>query len=247
MNEKSIFYNPFLVKSPAIDAEVKRITDLNVRRVSESTQTQEGLLNMVRTLGQMTGLLSECIHSGDINKMDACQDLAQQVHEEGRALTKQLVYSAIDPESIMGIVRFPHRLDRVGGLLENILRCCRIRAGGTIPLSDTAKDELNKLFRALSEVIGHLENACKVGSKDPCDAMLAASLKLNRMLDEFRTAHWQRLSGGLCASESSSMYMDILDSMKWTNGYLRDVCSDLSKLMEEGPEALAEPKAQPIQ
>jgi hypothetical protein len=53
------------------------------------------------------------------------------------------------------------------------------------------------------------------------------------MFEEFKLAHWERIEAGFCAVEASSVYRDILDSVKSVNEYLVKMTETLQELTSE--------------
>jgi Na+/phosphate symporter len=232
MDERRII-NPFRVLSPQVDAEVLRLKELHRARVSESSALHEGVLIMISKLVEMTKLLSECIFTGDKAKMDDCLTMSGDLEEEERVLTRYLVGSGLSGDMWKGIIRFPYRLKRVGDMLDSIRHCCRIKAEGGIPLSDMAGEEVRKLFALLLEITEALRESFHAPSRENLEGIGANTGKLRHMIDDARQAHWDRLEQGVCAPEASSMYRDILDSMKTADEYLEKMCVSLLQLEEE--------------
>lgn len=232
MRVERLIVNPFRHLSPHVDAEVLRLKELHLRRVSESSTLQEGVLIMISKLIEMTRLLSECIFTGDTSLMDECDSMGGQLHEEEKILTRYLVTSGLSGDMWRGIIRFPYRLERIGDMLENILRCSRLKADGKIPLSDEAKEELRQLFSVLLDIMHNLRENFGEPTQDRLEAAIAQGEKLANMVNEYRSAHWERLEKGICAPDASSLYGDILDSVKSSNEYLEKMCASLLDLGE---------------
>ena len=62
------------------------------------------------------------------------------------------------------------------------------------------------------------------------EAIIADGKKVNQMFEDFKLAHWQRLEAGFCAVEASSMYRDILDSMKSIGDYIVKMAETLMEM-----------------
>jgi Na+/phosphate symporter len=230
MKDEHLFFNPFRMLSPTLDREALRIEDLYEKPVSDSITLEEGVLTMTSKLAEMCRLLSKCIVSGSVSQMDRCEALAGEVHEQEEHLTRNLVGSKVEQKLLKGMIRFPYRLERIGDMLESILNCCRIKAAKGIPFSDKAHGELNQLFTQLLAMLQNFRDAIRAPNKVILDAIIADGKKLNEMFEECRIAHWQRLEAGFCAIEASSMYRDILDSVKTINEYLIKMSTTLLDL-----------------
>ena len=105
-------------------------------------------------------------------------------------------------------------------MLESILNCCRAKARFGIPFSEKAYWELDQLFQVLTEMMINLRDAFITPNKVVLDRIVSDGKKLSDMLEDFKVAHWMRLEAGFCTVEGSSMYRDMLDSIKSINEYM---------------------------
>ena len=115
MKEKSYFFNPFRMLSPKLDAQAIKLEELHQKPVCQDVALEEGLLIMVSKLIEMARLLSKSVVSGSTSQMDRCEALAKEVDEQENLLTQCLVYGNVDKELLKGVIRFPYRLERIGG------------------------------------------------------------------------------------------------------------------------------------
>jgi len=230
MKEKSYFFNPFRMLSPKLDAQAIKIEELHQKPASQTLTLEEGLLVMISKLIEMSRLLSKAVVSGSASQMDRCEALGNEVDEQENILTKSLVSGDVDKELLKGVIRFPYRLERMGDMLESILRCCRIKEKRGIPFSDKAHAELDELFDGLMHMLINLRDAFKTPNKTLIEAISADSLKLRNRINDFKLAHWERLEAGICHVEASSVYRDILDSSKTACEYVEKMCETLLEL-----------------
>jgi Na+/phosphate symporter len=230
MKEKSYFFNPFRMLSPKLDAQAVKIEELHQKPASPALTLEEGLLVMISKLIEMTRLLSKAVVSGSVSQMDRCEALAGEVDEQENFLTKSLVAANVDKELLKGVIRFPYRLERMGDMLESMLRCCQVKEKRGVPFSDKAHAELDELFGSLTNILVNLRDAFKTPNKVLLDAIMADSLKLRNRTNDFKLAHWERLEAGICHVEASSIYRDILDSTKMACEYVEKMCETLLEL-----------------
>lgn len=230
MKEKSYFFNPFRMLSPKLDAQAVKMEELHQEPVSGAMTLEQGLLVMISKLIEMTRLLGKAFVSGSASQMDRCEALGTEVDEQENILTKSLVTGDVDKELLKGVIRFPYRLERLGDMLESILRCCRVKEKRGIPFSDKAHAELDELFDGMMHIFVNLRDAFKTPNKTLIEAILADSLKLRNRINDFKLAHWERLEAGICHAEASSVYRDILDSSKTACEYVEKMCETLLDL-----------------
>ncbi|MEW6112017.1 MAG: hypothetical protein AB1664_07795 [Thermodesulfobacteriota bacterium] len=230
MKEKGIFANPFRMMSPRLDTEVTRLEDYYKKPYAESVSLEEGLLIMISKEIELTRILSKCVVTCPEAQAQQCQALAEEVRRQEKVLTKDLVSSKVRGELLKGVIRFPYRLERIGDLLEGILRCCRTKTRDHIPFSEKAHAELDQLFAVLLDMMANLRDAFRTPNKILLEHILSQGDKLRQMVEDFKITHWDRLEGGYCAVEASPVYRDILDSFRLINEYLEKMAKTLLDL-----------------
>lgn len=233
MSLKGLIVNPFSVFSPAVNLEVLRLEELHRQRVSESSTLQEGVLIMVSKLAEIIRLIPECLAGREPSQMDRCKAMIHELDGEEKILTRFLVSSGLSGHMWKGVIRFPYRLKRIGDMLESVLRCARIKEEKKIPFSDAASQELEQMFSELHEMVVDLREAFRNPTKELLDSVESRAATLSTMVDQFRTAHWERLETGKCLPEASSMYRDILDSVRLAGEYLEKMARSMIEMGEE--------------
>ena len=165
--------------------------------------------------------------------MNRCEELAHDVHHQEKILTRNLIASSVKEGLFKALIRFPYRFERIGDMFESILNCCRVKAKNGIPFSDKAYGEMEQMFHLLLEMMNNLRDAIRIPNKLILEAIIKDGKKLSEMFEEFKLAHWLRLESGYCAVEASSIYRDILDSVKSINEYLVKMSRTLLELGKE--------------
>jgi hypothetical protein len=232
MKNRDVFFNPFRLISPKLDAEASRLGDLHRPPPEEVTCLEEGLIIMTGKLIEMTGLLRKSLIIAEPAKLDLCERLAREIHDEEKGLTGDIVCSPTETtgEVLKTVVLFPGRLERVGDLLESILRACRIKSRDGIPFSDKANKELDKLFGLLIEVLSNFRDAILTRNKALLEAIVEDEHRLGKMIVDFRLAHEDRLVEGLCSPRASSLYLDVSESIREANRHLKEMSENLLQL-----------------
>jgi Na+/phosphate symporter len=232
MKDHRIVVNPFRMISPKLDSEALRLEEFHEKPFSETVALQEGLLIMVSKAIEMTRLLSKAVVSGSQAQMNKCEALAKDVHEQEKVLTKNLLSSEVKTVRLSDLIRFPYRLERVGDLLESILRCCRVKARDGIPFGDKAHAELDQLLALLVDMLVNLRDAFVTTNRFLVARILTDGQNLSQALQDVRLAHWERLERGFGAPQASSLFLDILDSITGINEYIAKMCDRLVVLAE---------------
>jgi len=227
MADTTDFRNPFTEIGPGFRADEVRLDQFHVKPVSASVSLQEGLLIMISKIIEMTRLLSGYVHSGSAVEMDDCYGIAREIHAQEKFLTKGIVEAKVGRELRTLVIRFPFRLERIGDMLESVLNCCRIKATDDIVFSNAAHAELDELFTLLLEAMIGLRGAFVTPNRASLEYVLSRCRQMDLMLPAFRLAHWDRVEAGSCDYQSSSVYLDISDSVKSVNDYLEKMAETL--------------------
>jgi Na+/phosphate symporter len=230
MKSDRVYINPFQLIGIELPARGSRTEDLHGKPVPDSISFEDGLSVMMAKIVEMTRLLSRCLFSGSKAQMKASEALAKEIHQLEHLITRSLLAREIRQDIVKSLVRLPFRLERIGDLLENILNCCRVRAGQGVPITANACTELEQLFSVMLDMMVHLRDALGSPEPDALEHVLARSKDLARMLREYRSAHWSRFSGGLCTLEGSSLYLDLFDSIKSINEYMERIAATFIEL-----------------
>jgi hypothetical protein len=224
MKEKNVFFNPIRMISPKLDLEASRIEELHRAPVSESFTLEEGLVVMLSKLIQMTRLLKRGFAVDCPDELQACQTLAEEIHEQEKLLTTNLVCSAdSSPELCKTFILFPSRLERVGDFLESILRCCRLKCSEHHEYSDKTYTELNEIFDLVIDLLSNFRDAVIVPNRIILQYVIELEGRLEAMCHDRQLDHFDRLLNGSVIPRSSSPYLDILDSAESLGRHIRDM------------------------
>jgi Na+/phosphate symporter len=240
MKEKHIFFNPFRIISPKLDAEASRLHEIFETPPPEVTCLEEGLLIMLNKLRESADLVHKALIIPDPQKLARSDTLDKEVHEEEKALTGSIVcYPHTTGPILRAVVLFPGKLERIGDFLESIANCARIRARDGLPFSDKAFAELTQLFNLFTEILKDFSDAILDPRRDLLENILTKEKALAQMTVDFALAHEERLIDGLCVPKASSIYLDILDSVKNSGEHLRSMAESLLSIIETGQQAAA--------
>ncbi|MEW6137398.1 MAG: hypothetical protein AB1733_04125 [Thermodesulfobacteriota bacterium] len=231
MKEKEIFYNPFRLISPTINLEVSRIQELYETAPGEVTCLEEGLLIMTGKLIEMTQLLHKTLLVYDPEKLEECERLAEEIHSEEKGLTGDLVcHPDTRGEVLRTVVLFPGRLERMGDLLESIITVARIKHRDGIVFSDKALAELDQLFSLFVDMLRNFQDVLVTRNKTLLEYICIEGRKVTQVALDSNVAHEERLCEGICSPKASSLYLDILDSIKNANHHLMQMAENLLKI-----------------
>jgi phosphate:Na+ symporter len=133
---------------------------------------------------------------------------------------------------IPALILFPGKLERIGDFLESVANCAQIRARDGIPFSDKAMAELKELFESFIALLQRFSEAILNPDKEILKDILNKEQALAQMAVDFALAHEERLIDGTCVPKASSLYLDILDSVKNSGDHIRSMAESLLRMME---------------
>ena len=232
MKNTEIVFNPFRLISPKLDAEASRLAQLFQVPPKEVTCLEEGLLMMTGDLLKLTALIRKVLIIPDQEKLKECDRLAKEIHDEEKGLTGALVCNPRETtaELLKIVVLFPGHLERVGDFLESILNVVRIKARQGVPFSDKAMAEIGELFDLLTEMLGNFQDVLLTRNRALLERIREQADRVGELAIEFLVSHEDRLLEGLCSPFASSLFLDILDSLKHAAFHLREMSEALLKI-----------------
>ena len=229
--EKVHFINPFRLISPRLDSDLCRLHELLGAPPADISTLEEGLLVMCSKLIELSDTLYKSFVLADEQKFSRSRVLAEEVHNEEKTLTAHLVHlPAASPALLKALILFPARLERVGDLLESVLNVSMIKARDGIPFSDKAMRELKQLFEVFTNMLSNLGEVVTTCDRGLLDHLMSQHGRLAQMTMDFAFAHEDRLIEGTCSPKASSLYMDILDSVRNANRHIRSITEGLVKI-----------------
>jgi len=238
MREKEVFFNPFRLISPKLDAEASRLTEHFESPPSEVSCLEEGLLVMISKLVELNNLVHKSLIIFDPAKATKSEGLAQEIHNEEKSLTGDIVCSPATTGAVLkALVLFPGRLERVGDFLESLLKVARTKTRDGVDFSDKADEELNELFDQMNNMLKNFRDLIVTRNRDLLEHVRSQQKKISQLTIDFALAHEDRLLAGLCSAQASSLYLEILDSIKAANENLSALTNALAKLAESGHPA----------
>jgi Na+/phosphate symporter len=233
MKEKQVFFNPFRIISPKLNAEASRLDEIYESTPAEVTCLEEGLLVMISKLKEIAGLIYKCLIIADPVKLERCEILVREVRQEEKGLTGDLVCSPTTTGDILKtVILFPGRLERAGDLLKSMVNVAKIKAGEGIPFSDKALEELTQLFDLLTTILSSFGDLLITRNRSLADHLLGEQKRLAQMTVDFALTHEDRLIEGLCSPKASSLYLDILDSVKSVSAHIKEMTESLLRIAD---------------
>ncbi|MEW6533914.1 MAG: hypothetical protein AB1473_24005 [Thermodesulfobacteriota bacterium] len=186
----------------------------------------DGFLFMIDTLIETALLLSSCISTADASHVERCEALAREVHEQEKALTRELLASKAG-DVPKGLIHLPFLLQRIAERLMSISNCLSLKNRDGILLNGKAEAHSDQLLVILVDMMSNLRDAFTISDAVLVESIISEAGELSRMIRDFRAAHWSRPRAGALAGQATGMYLDILDAIKSASEDVGNICRAL--------------------
>jgi Na+/phosphate symporter len=160
-----------------------------------------------------------------LNEADA---LANEIHAKEDTLTATLAKMAASNDEARLILTVPSHIEKIATSIKRISENSRERIKEGLLFSDKAINETGKLFARTKETMKKASEATVTGAPATLETVLAESDALERMANDFATAHEERLVTGECSPKSSSTYLCILYAFEDMGAHIKDTIKKIS-------------------
>ncbi len=165
------------------------------------------------------------------NKMaslDQADELANEIHAKEDSLTGALARMSAANTEARAILAVPAHIEKIATAIKRISQNSRERIKEGLLFSDKAINETGKLFTKTKDILKKTGEAAVTGTPSTFDTVLTESNALERMANDFATAHEERLVTGECSPKSSSTYLCILYAFEDMGAHIKNTVNKLS-------------------
>ncbi len=177
---------------------------------------------------EMLELTEDGFMKNKVTPLDEAEELAREIHTKEDALTATLAKMASSNNEARSILSVPAYIEKIATSIKRINDNSRSRIKEGLLFSDKAILETGKLFTKSKEILKKSGEAAVTGSSATLTSVLADSDALERMANEFATAHEERLVTGECAPKSSSTYLCILYAFEDMGAHIKSTIKKLA-------------------
>ncbi len=177
---------------------------------------------------EMLELTEDGFMKNKMAPLDQADDLAKEIHMKEDALTATLAKMASVSSEARTILGVPAHIEKIATSIKRINENSRSRIKEGLLFSDKAIHETGKLFAKSKEILKKSGEAAVTGAAATLTAVLAGSDALERMANDFATAHEERLVTGECSPKSSSTYLCILYAFEDMGAHIKNALNKLA-------------------
>lgn len=164
-----------------------------------------------------------------VKLIDKAEKLGKELHYKEVGFAADLVEKAklLDSEEdkryLMGLVSVGNHIEMIEDNVLNLLRCIKQKVDDSLLFSEKAVDELDFLFASTRDILKSTGDALVTENKTIIKHILDSEASLSQKADDFEVGHEERLISGVCTPKASSLYLDMVNSIKEINWHVKQV------------------------
>lgn len=190
---------------------------------------RDKLCIMGKNIEEMTNLAYEAIKYDKFELGEIAEKLLSVVaNQESEMLLELIRISKDNPDNevqtqVKVLVSITSHLKKVSDNIENILRCIKVKLEKNTLFSNKALQECKFLFETLQYLLRCIKDSITTGNRVLTEYVMETASTLEESANKFATEHEDRLVKGICRPEASSIYVEILDSLKNMSWHIKSV------------------------
>jgi Na+/phosphate symporter len=177
---------------------------------------------------EMLELAEDGFMKNKLASLDQADELVKEIHTREDVLTATLAKMASANSDARMLLAVPSHIEKIATSITRITDSNRTRIKEGLLFSDKAINETGKLFTWTTNVLKKAAEVTVTGLQTAIEATMADADAMERMANNFATAHEDRLVTGECSPKSSSTYLCILYAFEDMGAHIKNVVSKLS-------------------
>jgi len=177
---------------------------------------------------EMLELAQDGFMKNRLASLDEADELVKEIHTREDILTATLAKMASANSDARILLSVPSHIEKIATSITRITDSNRTRIKEGLLFSDKAINETGKLFALTTNVLKKAAEAAVTSVQTAAETTMADADAMERMANNFATAHEDRLVTGECSPKSSSTYLCILYAFEDMGAHIKNVVSKLS-------------------
>ncbi len=183
---------------------------------------------MMHKAQEMLELVEDGFMKSKLASLDQADELVKEIHSREDVLTTTLAKMASTNNEARTLLTVPSHIEKIATIIMRITESSRTRIKEGLLFSDKAVNETEKLFAFTMDVLKKSAEATITGSESAGKTTIADADAMERMANNFATAHEDRLVTGECSPNSSSTYLCILYAFEDMGTHIKNLVKRLS-------------------
>jgi Na+/phosphate symporter len=177
---------------------------------------------------EMLELAEDGFMKNKLASLDEADELVKEIHAREDVLTATLAKMASTNSDARMLLSAPSHIEKIATSIIRITESNRTRIKEGLLFSDKAINETGKLFAWTKDVLKKAAEASVTGAQASIESTMTDADAMERMANNFATAHEDRLVTGECSPKSSSTYLCILYAFEDMGAQIKYVLTKLS-------------------
>lgn len=166
-----------------------------------------------------------------ISMINEANEVSRAIHDEENELIELLsnkaAKAAKDKDMIKAIMAVIGHIEMATSGLDGILKCVKEKVNEGVLFSDKGVSEISHLFKETLEIIKTAGDVILTKNEVLKKYIADKYVSLGQTVDAYSEEHEDRLIKGVCQPRSSSLYLNIVDSLMKVVGHVKQAIDRL--------------------
>jgi Na+/phosphate symporter len=177
---------------------------------------------------EMLELAEDGFMKNKLASLDRADEIMKEIHAREDVLTTTLAKMASKDSEARMLLSVPSHIEKIAASIKRITESNRARIKEGMLFSDKAINETGRLFAWTRDVLKKSAEAAVTGVPAAVQSAMADADAMERMANNFATAHEDRLVTGECSPKSSSTYLCILYAFEDMGAHVKNAVTKLT-------------------
>ncbi len=145
------------------------------------------------------------------------EEILNTIHREITRYLVQVSQKSLSPsqsQRLTHLMNISGHIERVGDHIENITELAETKINEKLPFSPKAAKDLTYIFSKVETSLRYALKALKKNDVDIATIVAKREDEIDRIEEQLRDEHIDRLTKGICITESGIIYIDILSNLE---------------------------------
>ena len=171
--------------------------------------------------------------TNDFKKIDKVLELETLTDNLQSEITQYIIELSqrnllpVESQSLPVLIHNVNDLERIGDHSQNLAELARRKIEGKLPFTDTAIDEINIMWDQIQNMFVEAEDALKNGNVEIAKAMLKREEHINKLQNDFKQSHVDRLNEGSCQINAGFIFIEFIDNLEKIGDRLTNVAQSV--------------------
>lgn len=203
-------------------------------------QAKKEISYMLGLAAKSVGGAVDSFFSGDRKPLKKIGELETAVDNLQSEITQYLVELSekdlLQEESaeIPVLIHNVNDVERIGDHAENIMELAERKIDEKMPFSEDAMSGLKSMWEELTGMMEDTKEALESKDIDLAEKIQAREENINRLQEELKDGHVERLNKGGCDLKSGVVFLDLVDNMEKIGDHLTNIAQAIAGGMRWG-------------